>query len=66
MKFAKWVFLIAGIYGVLAVAPLYFIVFVFSAARGIHQHGICRRRSDLGHILLCWHFCERRRLIKEK
>jgi len=24
MKFAKWVFLIAGIYGVLAVAPLYF------------------------------------------
>ncbi|MGH7594742.1 MAG: hypothetical protein ACREOI_00225 [bacterium] len=24
MKFAKWVFLIAGIYGILAVAPLYF------------------------------------------
>lgn len=24
MKFAKWVFLIAGIYGVLAVAPIYF------------------------------------------
>lgn len=24
MKFAKWVFLIAGIYGVLVVAPLYF------------------------------------------
>jgi len=24
MKFAKWVFLIAGIYGVLAVAPMYF------------------------------------------
>jgi len=24
MKFAKWVFLIAGIYGILALAPLYF------------------------------------------
>jgi hypothetical protein len=24
MKFAKWVFLIAGIYGILAVAPMYF------------------------------------------
>lgn len=24
MKFAKWVFLLAGIYGILAVAPMYF------------------------------------------
>ena len=24
MKFAKWIFLIAGIYGILAVAPMYF------------------------------------------
>jgi hypothetical protein len=48
MSFARWIFLIAGIYGVLAIAPMFFLEGRFSGGEsaGDHASGVLLR--------LCW------------